>query len=69
MSEFPYKEPHPMGGTDGEPEPRVDICPICHRDRNAIKEMITQGGRHNMTIVCVALENCLSCKKAIEGRS
>jgi len=36
MNEFSYIEPYPMGGTDGEPEPResvvvrkVMICPIC----------------------------------------
>ena len=23
MNEFPYQEPHPMGGTDSEPEPRT----------------------------------------------
>ena len=28
MIEYPYQEPHPMGGTDAEPEPREHTCPI-----------------------------------------
>ena len=28
MNEFPYQEPYPMGGTNGDPEPRLK-CKDC----------------------------------------
>ncbi len=32
MNEFPYQPPHPMGGTDGDPEPR-DIVMVVYQGR------------------------------------
>ncbi len=79
MNEFPYQEPYPMGGTDGEPEPRDsvvvgrkdasnEVCLRCESSRTAIREMMATGGTGNLTIVRHILENCPACSKALGGR-
>jgi len=79
MSEFPYQEPHPMGGTDGEPKPRNstvsgefnknhEICQFCHHSRTALRDMLAEGGRGNLTIVEIVTGNCPACKRALGGK-
>ena len=46
---------------------RSEICTRCSVDRVAVREMIAQGGRHNLTLVNTILENCPACKRAIGG--
>jgi len=45
--EFPYQPPYPMGGTDGEPEPRKPKCKLVGTDGNvfALTAKVTQALR------------------------
>jgi len=45
----------------------AEICLRCGANRTALKEMIAQGGKGNLTIVDVVLGNCPACKRAIGG--
>ena len=72
--EYPYLEPRPMGGTDGEPDSEVvgkwrrdnEVCLRCGASRTVLKEMIALGDRGNLTIVEAVTSNCPACKKALE---
>ncbi len=45
-----------------------ELCLRCGVDRNALREMIAQGDRGNLTIVNHILANCPACKKALGGK-
>lgn len=45
-----------------------EICLRCGADRNALREMISQGGKSNLTIVNHILSNCPACERAIGGK-
>ena len=77
MSEYPYQEVHPMGGTESDDSVVVgawkadeEIClsPGCGASRTALREMIAEGGRGNLCIVEIITGNCPSCLKAIGGK-
>ena len=42
-----------------------EVCLRCGASRTALREMIAEGGKGNLTIVNHILENCPSCKRAI----
>lgn len=42
----------------------AEICLRCNADRTALREMITEGGKSNLTIVNHILKNCPACEKA-----
>ena len=50
--EFPYQPPYPMGGTDGEPEPRGNepeqtfFCPKCGKAMGIV-EVVSMGPGYN----------------------
>ena len=42
-----------------------EVCLRCGASRSVLKEMISQGGKGNLTIVNHILEGCPACKKAL----
>jgi len=50
MSEYPYIEPYPMGGTDGEPEPRDKV-------------MLQHAGYHKLVRGVMYNPSCLACQE------
>ena len=44
-----------------------EVCLKCGASHTALREMIAEGGKGNLTIVNHITEGCPSCKRAIEG--
>lgn len=44
-----------------------EICGDCYASRTALRDMLKEGGRGNLTIVEIVTGNCPACKKAIGG--
>lgn len=49
-----------VGGWKGNEE----ICLRCNANRTALREMIAEGGKNNLTIVNHILKNCPACERA-----
>ena len=45
-----------------------EICKTCGASRTALREMIAEGGRGNLSIVEIITGNCPACEKAIGGK-
>ena len=46
-----------------------EVCKKCGASRTAIREMMAEGGKANLTMVNHILEGCPSCKKALGGKN
>jgi len=42
-----------------------EICLRCNANRTALREMITEGGKSNLTIVNHIVKNCPACETAL----
>ena len=70
MNEYPYQGVHPMGGTDdsvtvGGYMENYEVCLKCGASRTALREMIAEGNRGNLSIVEIITGNCPSCRVAL----
>ena len=45
-----------------------EVCLRCGASRTALREMMADGGKENLTIVETITGNCPACKKALGGK-